>query len=133
MGILACYWFFLLAKSLLPSVKDSGEQILILVIKDQGEAIEGIIRYLLHRNQFHLEHNLRLICIDLGSADETLAILGSLQRRAKEIWSVCSLDEREVSIFIDNLRKKHQAVQVFYLIRQEDGRHLCAALSRKLV
>ena len=130
--MLACYWFLVLAKSLVPAVEDNEEQILILVVKDQGETIEGIIRYLLHRNQYYLEHNFRLICIDLGSADETLAILSSLQRKAKEIWSVCSLEEREVSIFIDNLRKKHQAVQVFFLIRQEDGRDLCAALSRKL-
>lgn len=74
---------------------DSFKTRLVLLVKDQEDTIEGIVRTVF------MEHILRkvmskdkLIVVDMGSKDETLAILNKLKEEYKYI-EVYTNDQKE--------------------------------------
>lgn len=67
---------------------------LILAVKNQEEKIEGVLRSLLFRFIYGKEENIdNIIVADLGSSDDTLAILSKIKKDYEMIevlsWKEC--------------------------------------------
>ncbi|MDQ2085111.1 hypothetical protein RBH29_01500 [Herbivorax sp. ANBcel31] len=86
MFILATYGFVTLIHDLAVTIKNKSKYKnsmikLVLIVKNQGDAIEGVLRNVLPRNFIRkLMPEGRLIVLDMGSKDDTLEILEKLEK-----------------------------------------------------
>ena len=84
--IFATYGFISLTHELVPSIRQKSHYKnsmvkLVLVVKNQGEVIEGVLRNLVSRDFIRkLMPGGRLIILDMGSKDDTLDILRKLEK-----------------------------------------------------
>lgn len=84
--VLAAYGLIILLHELLLSAKQSRSYKnsmvkLVLIVKNQGETIEGVLRNVLPRDFIRkLIPGGKLIVLDMGSKDDTMDILRKLER-----------------------------------------------------
>lgn len=84
--VLAAYGLIILLHELLLSAKQSRSYKnsmvkLVLIVKNQGETIEGVLRNVLPRDFIRkLMPGGKLIVLDMGSKDDTVDILRKLER-----------------------------------------------------
>ncbi|HOQ37962.1 MAG TPA: hypothetical protein PK033_07690 [Acetivibrio sp.] len=84
--VLAAYGLIILLHELLLSAKQSRSYKnsmvkLVLIVKNQGETIEGVLRNVLPRDFIRkLMPGGKLIVLDMGSKDDTMDILRKLER-----------------------------------------------------
>lgn len=112
--VLAAYGFITLIHELILSIKQNRSYKnsmvkLVLMVKNQGETIEGVLRNVLPRDFLRkLMPGGKLIILDMGSKDETLDILRKLERDY-ECLEVLKRSEKEVlfKYFEDPDEKDH--------------------------
>jgi hypothetical protein len=85
MVILATYGFLTIIYDLILTIKNKSKYQnsmikLVLIVKNQGDAIEGVLRNVLPRNFIRkLMPGGKLTILDMGSKDDTLEILQKLE------------------------------------------------------
>ncbi|WP_010681203.1 hypothetical protein [Acetivibrio cellulolyticus] len=86
MCIFAAYGFVMLVHGLMMSIKHKMKYKnsmvkLVLIVKNQGDVIEGVLRNILPRDFIRkLMPGGRLIVLDMGSKDDTMDILRKLEK-----------------------------------------------------
>ncbi len=99
--ICAAYGFITLVYELIMSIRhkikyENSMVKLVLVVKNQGEVIEGVLRNILPRDFIRkLMPGGRLTVLDMGSRDDTLDILRRLEREY-ECIEVLKKSEKEM-------------------------------------
>jgi len=99
--LFACYGVVSLIASIIESInkekksKNPGVKLVIL-LKDQQDTIEGIIRAMLSEEVSKgIVSDGKLYIVDMGSQDETLKILKKLKRKYDTI-EIFNMDEKEL-------------------------------------
>lgn len=86
MVILATYGFFIIMHDLVLAIKSKSKYQnsmikLVLIVKNQGDVIEGVLRNVLPRNFIRkLMPGGKLTILDMGSKDDTIKILQKLEK-----------------------------------------------------
>ncbi|MFZ5986016.1 MAG: hypothetical protein ACOYWZ_02700 [Bacillota bacterium] len=99
--VLAAYGFITLIHELILSVKHkmnykNSMVKLVLIVKNQGEVIEGVLRNVLPRDFLRkLMPGGKLIVLDMGSKDDTLDILRKLEKDY-ECLEVLKRNEKDI-------------------------------------
>lgn len=98
--VFAAYGFIALAYELVLSIKhkiryENSKIKLVLIVKNQGEVIEGVLRNILPRNFIRkLMPGGKLTVLDMGSRDDTIDILRRLEKEY-ECIEVLKKSEKE--------------------------------------
>jgi hypothetical protein len=132
-------WLIMLVRQLWVCCRVGPEQLLILLIKDQEEIIEGLICYLRHRWHKIEGNRWEIIFVDLGSKDQTGEILRrqiGCPRTNLTLLTLAGGNEGRVAEekFIQGLTKGQEAnrIAVLTLTGKADGRKVCGQVGRVL-
>ncbi|MBS4025453.1 MAG: hypothetical protein KGZ96_07225 [Clostridia bacterium] len=135
LGVSLGCWLIMLVRQLWFCCRVAPEQLLILLVKDQEEIIEGLVYYLSHHRHKIEGNRWEIIMVDLGSKDQTGEILRRQIGCCKANLTLLTFAGDDEERLIEGLTKGQgrKRIVVLTLTGSADARVVCTRIGKILV